>query len=166
VAENPLVTIGRILGGVALMHGGLGHQVLGQLLLMNTNEVAIAGASVVVAATSRQKNAVAQAAIRTAAPALAARLLIQRQQDRLEREAKLLEKRELRLEERALAVGKRESDLEARRKADEAAGAARAAAGDDEKRRLQRRLDRVSARLRSLKESSGTPRRRPRKRKR
>jgi len=76
--------LGRVLGGVVLMQGGLGPQVLGQLLILGTNEVAVAGATVVVAATSRQRNAVVQAAIRTAVPAIAIQSLIQRDLARLE----------------------------------------------------------------------------------
>jgi hypothetical protein len=84
LAENPLMLLGRVLGGVVLMQGGIGPQVLGQLLILGTNEVAVAGATVVVAATSRQRNAVVQAAIRTAVPAIAIQSLIQRDLARLE----------------------------------------------------------------------------------
>jgi hypothetical protein len=83
LAENPLLTLTRVLGGVILTQGRLGHQVLGQMLIMGSHEVAVAGASVVVAASSRQKNAVGQVALRTAAPALAVRLLLNKQEKRL-----------------------------------------------------------------------------------
>ena len=58
LAEDPLGTLARLLAGVALMQGNLGHQVLGQLLVINSNEVAIAGASLVVAATTGQRSVV------------------------------------------------------------------------------------------------------------
>lgn len=91
MADNPLLTLVRVLGGVILTQGRLGHQVLGQMLIMGSHEVAIAGASVVVAASSRQKNAVAQIALRTAAPALAVRLLLDKQEKRLALERQLLD---------------------------------------------------------------------------
>ena len=72
MAENPVRRLGRLLGGVVLMQGGLGHQVLGQLLVADTGDAVLAGAMMVIAGTSRQRNIVAQAALRTAAPTLAA----------------------------------------------------------------------------------------------
>jgi hypothetical protein len=91
LAENPLLTLTRVLGGVLLTQGRLGHQVLGQMLIMGSHEVAIAGAAVVVAGTSGQKNAVGQIALRTAAPALAVRLLLNKQEKRLELERQSLD---------------------------------------------------------------------------
>jgi hypothetical protein len=98
LAESPVATIARLLGGVVLFQGRLGHEILGQLLILNTNEVAVAGAATVVAGTARQRNAVAQIALRTAAPALAARALLQRAEKRLEAREGLVEERERRLE--------------------------------------------------------------------
>ena len=94
MAENPLARVARLLGGVAMMQGGLGHQVLGQLMIAGTGELPIAGAAVVVATTLRQRNTAAQLAIRTAAPALAVytlfarreQLLLRREQDLVARE--------------------------------------------------------------------------------
>jgi hypothetical protein len=171
LAENPVLTLARLLGGVVLMQGRLGHQVLGQLLVMNTNEVAIAGAAVVVAASSNTRNAVAQVALRTAAPALAARVLIHKDEKRLERRAALVIERERRfdmraraIEERDRAVQGREREFEARRSASDAGGGARVqprhsglenpatiTALEEENRRLQRRVVRLSTRLRSRK---------------
>jgi hypothetical protein len=94
LVENPLGRLARLLGGVVLTQGRIAHQVLGQMLLFDTDEVAIAGATVVIAATSRQRNAIAQAALRTALPALAIRGLIQRDQERLEALQQLLETRQ------------------------------------------------------------------------
>lgn len=94
LAENPLVTLARLLGGVVLMQGRLGHQVLGQMLVMDSHEIAVAGASVVIAASSEAKSAAAQVALRTAAPAIAAHMLITRDEQRLVRARELLEKRQ------------------------------------------------------------------------
>lgn len=69
--ENPLTKLARLLGGVVLMRGPLGHQVLGQLLVSDLRESELAGASVVLAAGSRRKSTLARAAIGTAAPAFA-----------------------------------------------------------------------------------------------
>jgi len=101
LAENPLATVGRLFGGLVLMQGGLGHQVLGQLVIMNTNEVAMAAASVVLAASSGQRSAVGQMALRTVAPALAVRALLTRQEERIDRKRVLLEQRERTFEQRA-----------------------------------------------------------------
>lgn len=125
MAENPVVTLARLLGGVVLMRGRLGHQVLGQLLVMGTNEVAVAGAAVVVAASTRYPNAVAQVALRTAAPALAVRAILRKQEGRLDRKQALLDERERRL-------AKREQER------------------DDENRELRDELERLSTRLRSF----------------
>lgn len=166
MAESPVLKLGRLLGGVVLMQGRLGHQVLGQLLVMDTNEVALAGALVVVAATARQRNAVAQVAIRTAAPALAVRGILLKQEKRLERHTAFLAERERKIEKRDQAVGKREREMETRRRALEAASGTAVPTADDglegapakitalkgENRDLQRTLKRLSRRLR-LRES-------------
>jgi len=108
VAESPVLTVARLLGGVVLLNGNLGHQVLGQLLITNSNEVAIAGAAAAVAATSGQQNAAAQIAIRTAVPALAVRGLLLKQEQRIERRETLVGERERQLNE--LTQAKRKSD--------------------------------------------------------
>jgi chromosome segregation ATPase len=84
VAENPFQSLVRILGGVVLLQGKLGHQVLGQMLIADSSEVTIAAASLVIAATAREKNAVGQALIRTLAPAIAVHALLQREEKRLQ----------------------------------------------------------------------------------
>lgn len=94
MAEGPLGRLARLLGGVVLTQGRIPHQVLGQLLLFDTDEVAIAGATVVLAATSRQRNVVAQAALRTAAPVLAVRALLRADEERLARLRDLLDDRQ------------------------------------------------------------------------
>jgi hypothetical protein len=99
LADNPLATLARVFTGVVLMQGRLGHQVLGQLLVTNSNEIAIAGASVVIAATTGQRSAVGQMLLRTVAPAMAVRVLLNRQERRLEMKAKRLEERERELQQ-------------------------------------------------------------------
>jgi hypothetical protein len=85
VAENPLGTLARLLAGVALVQGRLGHQVLGQLLIAGSNDAAVAAAAVVIAGTTRTRNAVAQVALRTAAPAIAVHALLQGEERRINR---------------------------------------------------------------------------------
>jgi ABC-type phosphate transport system auxiliary subunit len=117
LAENPLGKLGRLLGGVVLMRGRLGHQVLGQLLVMNSNEVALAGAALVVAATTNQRSAVGQMALRTLAPALAVRTLLNKQEERLRwKEIRIAEReRAIRLREEAPApIGIRKRELKQR----------------------------------------------------
>lgn len=129
MAENPLATLARVLGGVVLMDGRLGHQVLGQLLVMNTNEVAIAGASVVVAGTSGQRSAVGQAVVRTVIPALAVRALLQRAEKRIDRKAQLVSDREDEVDRREWELAMEERELERLRHAamaERTHGAARA----------------------------------------
>jgi len=110
MAENPLVTLARLLGGVVLMQGNLGHQVLGQLLVMNTNEVAMLAATAVVTAASGQRSAVGEIAVRTVAPALAVRAILNKQEARVERKT-------LRLEERERAFAERRARFRRRRRA-------------------------------------------------
>ena len=109
MSENPLMTLARVLGGVVLMEGNLGHQVLGQLLIMNTNEVAMAGAIAVVAGARGRRGEVGQIALRTIAPALAARAIINKSEQRLERKTLRLQERERDLEKqrRVLKVRRR-----------------------------------------------------------
>ena len=113
MAESPVLTLARLLGGVVLMRGRLGHQILGELLVMGSNEVAVAGAVAVVAATSRERNVAAQVVLRTAVPALAVRGLLQKQERRIAWKERLIAERERRVEER-------ERELESRRSAAEA----------------------------------------------
>jgi hypothetical protein len=110
LAESPLATLVRVLGGVVLTQGNLGHQVLGQLLVANTNEVALAGAFVVYAGTTGQKSTVGQMALRTVAPAIAVRTIIDKREDRLERtEARIKRKlSRMRSQNRRLARHKKQ----------------------------------------------------------
>ncbi len=94
MADNALKRLARLLGGVALTQGRLPHQVLGQLLITNSSSAEVAGATVVVAATSRVRGAVAQVAVRTAAPAIAVQALVVRQEKRLQRVADRAQARE------------------------------------------------------------------------
>ena len=80
MAEKPLRKLARLLGGVALSQGRLPHQVLGQMMVSDATSVEIAGANVVVAATSRVPSAMARAAVNTAAPSLAVQSVARRQE--------------------------------------------------------------------------------------
>ena len=116
MAESPVLTVARLLGGVVLLNGNLGHQVLGQLLITNSNEVAIAGAAAAVAATSGQQNAAAQIAIRTAVPALAVRGLLLKQEQRIERREALLAERERQVDELTQANKKSDETIKTQKK--------------------------------------------------
>ncbi len=105
MAESPLVKVARLVGGVAMMQGGLGHQVLGQLLIGGSGHLAVAGAAVAVAGTARARNPAAQLAIRTAAPALAVHAMFDRRERML-----LLREREL--SRRAQTLGATDFALE------------------------------------------------------
>lgn len=109
MSENPLMTLARVLGGVVLMEGNLGHQVLGQLLIMNTNEVAMAGAIAVVTGARGRRNVVGQIALRSIVPALAVRAIITKDEQRLERKA-------LRLRERERDLKKQRTELRRKRR--------------------------------------------------
>jgi hypothetical protein len=107
LAEAPVVTLARILGGVVLLQGRLGHQMLGQLLLANSDDLAIAGASVVVAAASRSPNAVLRTVLQTAAPAAALHSLFARRQEQLRLQEARLRKLEARLRDERRALDTR-----------------------------------------------------------
>ena len=94
MAESPLATLTRLLGGVVLVQGNLGHQVVGQLLIANTHEVALAAAFAVVSAASGPRHELGQIALRTVAPALAVHALTHKQEERVERKMQRLEERE------------------------------------------------------------------------
>jgi hypothetical protein len=111
VAESPLATLARVAGGVVLMQGNLGHQVLGQLLVMGTNEVAIAAATVVLAGTTNQRSAVGQMLVRTVVPAVAVRALLNKQQRRLEHQENRIADRERALVKRGVALRRRHRKL-------------------------------------------------------
>ena len=93
MAEDPLRQISRLAAGILLMQGRLGHQVLGQLLLMDSSEIAMAGAALALAATSGPRNEVLQVALRTVAPAVAGHVVLKKQEERIDRKRELLEER-------------------------------------------------------------------------
>ena len=134
--EHPALKLTRILGGVALLQGRLGHQVLGQLLIFNATDLEVAGANVLVAATAQHPNAVVQALVRVAAPAAALRALNRRQENQLT-------KLEQRLDERQAALAAREAASAGR----DGASARREDAGA---RSLSREIRRASRELAAL----------------
>lgn len=79
---------------MVLMQGRLGHQVLGQLLVADAGDAVLAGAMMVITGTARQRNIVAQAAIRTAAPTLAAQWFLRSKALHIQRREAGLEERE------------------------------------------------------------------------
>jgi hypothetical protein len=94
VAEDPLRQLSRLAAGIILMQGRLGHQVLGQLLIMNTSEIAMAGAALAIAATTGPRHEVAQIAVRTVVPAIAGHVVLKKQEERIDRKQALLDDRE------------------------------------------------------------------------
>lgn len=144
MAESPTVTLARLLGGIVLMQGRLGHQVLGQMLVAGSNEVAVAGASLVVAASARQRDAVGQIALRVAAPALAVRSLFRKTEDRIDRKEKLLAERERRLDERVQILNRHEEELQARRGVVETMKTDNGAAVEEERSRLRDESERIA----------------------
>ncbi len=100
MAEAPLTKLARILGGVALSYGPLGHQVLGQLLTLNTKEVEVAAATALISAASRQRNAALYAAVRILGPAVALHWMTQREEKRLGLLWQRLEEKDARLSQR------------------------------------------------------------------
>ena len=94
MAEDPLRQLSRLAAGIVLMQGRLGHQILGQLLVMDTSEIAMAGAALALAATSGPRNEVVQVALRTVAPAVAGHVVLKKQEDRIDRKQALLDERE------------------------------------------------------------------------
>ena len=104
MAEAPLAKLARVLGGVALGYGALGHQVLGQLLLFNTNEVEIAAALTLIAAASRQPNAGINAAVRILGPAVAVHLMTRRDLERLNLAWQRLEEKQARIAQTEAAI--------------------------------------------------------------
>jgi hypothetical protein len=104
VADAPLAKLVRVLGGVALGYGALGHQVLGQLITLNSKEVELAAAATLIAATSRQPNAGIVAAVRVLGPAVAVHLITRREVRRLELVWQRLEEKEQRLASREAAL--------------------------------------------------------------
>ena len=111
MADSPLLTLTRLLGGVVLMQGRIGHQILGQLLVLGTNEVALAGALAVIAATSGQRNAGAQIAIRTVVPALAVRGLLDKQERRIDWKESVVAKRERKVAKREKKITELEEEI-------------------------------------------------------
>lgn len=99
-SSAPIAKLSRILGGSVLSDGPLGHQVLGQLLILEQRELEMAAAFVVVAASSRQKNAALWAALRVLAPAVAVHLLTKRKAERWQALWQRLDERELELAQR------------------------------------------------------------------
>ncbi len=112
--ESSLAKLGRLVGGLALMQGRLGHQLLGQLLILDATDLEVAGATAVVTASAGQRNAIAQVAVRTVAPALAVRSIIRKDEKRLLRLRQLTVEREEQSDRRERTLHVKEQMLEKR----------------------------------------------------
>jgi hypothetical protein len=149
MADNALRRLLRLTAGVALSQGPLGHQLLGQLLILGGTDLEIAGANLVFAATARQRSTIGQVALRTAVPALAVHALFGRTEARIAA-------RERRLQAQEAALRAREKDVAfapaqaAARQAQEAAAAAREQALRAEEATLATRRIEVEERERAL----------------
>jgi hypothetical protein len=164
VSERLLPRVARLLGGVVLMQGRLGHQILGQLLVARATELEIAGAQVAFAATAGQRNAVAQVAIRTALPTLAIRGLLRKDQNRLLRLRRMMLDRQAAAEATAAeATAGTEARLRSETaRADREAAAATAArnekaALEQENHQLSDQVATLRARLAALEEATRAP---------
>lgn len=91
MAENSFTKLARLVGGAAMLPGPLGYQVLGQLLISRSTGSELAGATVVLAAVSRQTNAAVQIAVRSLAPAVLVEALSRKERQRLKRLSSELE---------------------------------------------------------------------------
>jgi hypothetical protein len=117
MAGTAFSRLASLLGGVVLNQGRLGHQLLGQILIAGATDLEIVGAQVAFAATTGQKNAVAQMALRSGVPALAIRGLIRKEQRRLLRLIQIEDQRKRQLADLEKAL--EEQRQQARRVEDE-----------------------------------------------
>jgi len=100
MADGPAKKLARLAGGLAIMQGPIGHQVLGQLLISGSRSVEVAGASVVLALASRQPSIAAQVAVRSVVPAVLVEVFGRQERRRLEAELHRLQEEVERLSER------------------------------------------------------------------
>jgi hypothetical protein len=92
--ENPLSRLARMLGGAVLMRGHFGHRVLGQLIVADVTQAEYAGATLVLSAGARRRGVLTQAALGTAAPAIAVHGVAARRAKQLARQEQQLAQRE------------------------------------------------------------------------
>lgn len=92
--ENPLSRLARLLGGAVLMRGHFGHRVLGQLIVADVTQAEYAGATLVLSAGARRRGVLTQAALGTAAPAIAVHGVAARRAKQLARQEQQLAARE------------------------------------------------------------------------
>lgn len=120
MAENPLQKLARLVGAVVLLQGRLGHQVLGQTLIMGSPDLELAAGNVVIAAASNARSGAMKAALQTTGSAIAITLLDRRQRRRLARDQALTRRheqtnqaRQAMLEEQRKALAARETEYAA-----------------------------------------------------
>jgi hypothetical protein len=121
------------------MQGGLGHQVLAQLMIAGSGRLAVAGAAMVLAGAAGRGGTAAQVVIRTAIPALALQVLFEQREQ-------LLRRRERDLLPHAKAIAARDFDLELRNGVLERQNASLQSRNDS----MRKVLGAVTARLRVL----------------
>lgn len=91
MTERPLAKLVRLVGGVALLPGPIGHQALGQLLIAGSKVVEVAGANVAVTAAFRQSSSAVQLAVGTVVPAAVVEVLSSKEERRLIAERQRIE---------------------------------------------------------------------------
>lgn len=114
MAENPLQRLARLLGGVVLLQGRMGHQVLGQTLILGSPDLELAAGNVVIAAAAGTRNGAVKAAFQTTGSAIAITLLDRRQRQRLARDEALTHERERVSRERQATLDQQQKQLAAR----------------------------------------------------
>lgn len=92
MAESPVKKLARLVGGVAMLPGSVGHQALGQLLISGSKAVEVAAANVALAAAFRQTNAAIQIAAGSIVPAVVFEALDRKKERRFAEERQRLER--------------------------------------------------------------------------
>lgn len=107
MAESPIYKLARLVGGVSMLPGPLGHQALGQLLISGSKNLEVAGANVALAAAFMQPHLAIQVAVGTLVPAVAIEALSRKEQRRIEVEQQRLERLSAELLQQSSEVGKK-----------------------------------------------------------
>lgn len=149
MSKGPLEKLAQLAGGVVLTRGGLGHQVLGQMLILDSTSIEVAVANTAILAVAARGSTILDAAVRTVAPALAVHFIARKEEERL---AKLAEQAEPRSDDRDSCDDKLRRQMRSLRRVEGvqrtgAADAVRTAALQRENRRLRRELDELRRRL-------------------
>jgi hypothetical protein len=103
MSETPLAKLVRVLGGILLSQGRLGHQVLGQMLILDLNQAEFAAAALVVTAGMQRPDLFTRTAVSVVAPAVALQIAVDKAERRLDRREEDIERREKALARRSAA---------------------------------------------------------------